>query len=64
MKLFDSLKGYLVGVRDEAKRISWPTRKDATRDVIALLVFCVLMAVFLGAIDFGFLQTVKQFILR
>ncbi len=64
MKLFDSLKSYLVGVREESKRISWPSRKDATRDVIALLVFCVLVAVFLGAVDFGFLQAVKQFILR
>lgn len=64
MKLIDSLKAYLVGVREEAKRISWPTRKDATRDVIALLVFCVIMALFLGATDFGFLQAVKQFILR
>ena len=64
MKLLDSLKTYIIGVRDEGKRISWPSRKDATRDVIALLVFCVLTAVFLGAIDFGFLQAVKQFILR
>ncbi len=64
MKFLDSLKSYLQGVREEAKRISWPTRKEATRDVIALFIFSVVVAVFLGLVDFGFLQFVKSFIVK
>jgi len=64
MKLIESLKVYIKGVAEEARRISWPSRKDATRDVIALIVFCAIVAVFLGAIDFEFLQGVGIFITK
>ncbi len=62
MKLIEFLKTYIKGVGEEARRISWPTRKEATKDVIALIIFCLIVALFLGIVDYVFLQGVGIFI--
>lgn len=43
----------------EIKRISWPTVKDATRSTVAVIVISVILAGFLGFIDFLFSMAVR-----
>jgi preprotein translocase subunit SecE len=44
----------------EMKRISWPTVKDASRSTVAVIVISVVLAGFLGLIDFLFSMAVKH----
>lgn len=44
-------------VRDsfsELRKVTWPTKEQTARLTIITLVFCLLMAVFLGVVDLGF----------
>ena len=38
----------------ELRKVTWPTKEQTARLTIITLVFCLLIAVFLGAVDFGF----------
>lgn len=38
----------------ELRKVTWPTKEQTAKLTIITLVFCLLMAVFLGAVDYGF----------
>jgi preprotein translocase subunit SecE len=46
-------------VEVETKRISWPSFKESIRSTGAVIVITILLASFLGAIDFLFSLVVK-----
>lgn len=64
MRLLNFLKNYLKETRIELQKVSWPTRKEATRYLIVILIFSGVMAIFLGVFDFGFLQLIERIIVR
>lgn len=41
------------------KQVSWPSRPELTRDVKVVIQFTVVMAIFLGIVDFALNQIVK-----
>ena len=47
---------YLKETRAELRKVSWPTRKQATNLTLIVLAVTVAMAIFLGAVDFLFVQ--------
>ncbi len=47
VKFFKDLKA-------EAKRITWPSKKDIQKATIAVLSFSFLFVVFVGLLDYGF----------
>ncbi len=51
---FVSLFGYIEGVRDEIKKVSWPTREEARRLSVIVLVSTLLAALVLGLITLGY----------
>ncbi len=51
---FISLLGYFEGVRDEVKKVSWPTREEARRLSVIVLVSTLLSALVLGLITLGY----------
>ena len=52
---------YLKETRAELRKVTWPTRREATNLSLIVLAVTVAMALFLGAIDFLF-ATLMQFI--
>jgi preprotein translocase subunit SecE len=50
---------YLTESRAEIKKVTWPTKKEARVTSIAVLVLVVVMAVFLGVVDFSMTKIVE-----
>ena len=48
----------------ELKKVTWPTRQEAIRLTIIVLLVCVVIAVILGAIDYGFTHLVTGVFLK
>ncbi len=51
---FTVLANYIEGVRDEVKKVSWPTRQEARRLSVIVLVSTLLAAIVLGLITLGY----------
>ena len=50
---------YLKETRAELRKVSWPTRKQATNLTLIVLAVTVAMAIFLGAVDFLFANLLR-----
>ncbi len=48
-------------VISELRKAVWPTRQEATRLTIMVIVVAVAMGLFLGAVDYGFTQMARLF---
>ena len=53
------LFAFLRGVRQELKKVVWPTREELTTDTIVVIVCVVVFAVGFWLIDTGFLAALK-----
>ncbi len=47
---------YFRDVRSEVSKVIWPSRQDAIRYTITVIVFSLVLAAILGAADFGLLK--------
>ena len=45
----------------ELKKVTWPTRQEAIRLTIMVLIVCAVAGVFLALADYGFAKLVKTF---
>jgi preprotein translocase subunit SecE len=43
----------------ELRKVTWPTRQEAIRLTIMVLIVCLILGVLLGAVDYGFSRLVK-----
>jgi len=59
-KLFDPVRDIIA----ELRRVVWPTREEAIRLTIMVLIVCAVVGVILGALDYGFNELVKKAFLR
>jgi preprotein translocase subunit SecE len=59
----EGVKGYFREVYTEAKRVTWPSKKDAIKGTYVVLITVVVAAIFLGIVDVG-LAKVIQTLLR
>ncbi|MCX6734844.1 MAG: preprotein translocase subunit SecE [Candidatus Peregrinibacteria bacterium] len=50
----NAIKNYIRTSFEELTKVVWPTKNQAVRLTIIVLVFCVVMAVALAAVDYGF----------
>lgn len=50
----NKLVNYVVSSKDELKKVTWPTKKETIKYTLIVIGMSVGMAVFLGALDFGF----------
>jgi preprotein translocase subunit SecE len=53
---------YLKETRAELRKVSWPTREQATNLTLIVLAVTVAMAIFLGAVDFIFAALIRLLI--
>jgi preprotein translocase subunit SecE len=59
----EGVKAYFREVYTEAKRVTWPSKKDAIKGTYVVLITVVVAAIFLGIVDVG-LAKVIQTLLR
>jgi len=53
---------YLKETRAELRKVSWPTRQQATNLTLIVLAVTVAMAIFLGAVDLIFAEIIRWLI--
>ena len=51
---------FVLDIISELRKVVWPTRQEAVRLTIMVIVVCVVVGIFLGAIDFGFSQLITK----
>ncbi len=55
-------KQFIVEAVQELKKVTWPNRKETLGTTGVVLVLVILLAIFLGAVDFGLARLVRIFI--
>ena len=53
------LFAFLRGVRQELKKVVWPTKEELTTDTIVVIACCAFFALMFWLIDTGFLAALK-----
>ena len=54
---------FLKETRIEMKKVTWPTREEAVRYTIAIIIISLAVALFLGGLDFLFQWILNKFVL-
>lgn len=49
---------------NELRKVVWPSRPTAIKYTIAVIVFAIVIAIFIGVVDYFFAQVVQQIILK
>jgi preprotein translocase subunit SecE len=60
--MFKKIKVFITDVRNEFKKVTWPTKEQTIRQTGAVMVITGITSVFLGIIDVGLSELVKQII--
>jgi len=53
-KITDRVKEYFIDTRGELRKVTWPTRQQATKLTLIVLAVTLVMALFLGGVDWVF----------
>jgi len=61
--MFGKITTFLKEVRLEVKKVNWPTRQQTIRYTLIILGISLVIAVFLGGLDFLFTILLEKFIL-
>ncbi len=54
VKATSRMKSYFRGVKSEAKKINWPSKKDLTNYTIVVLATCAIMTLVIWGLDLAF----------
>ena len=47
-----STRGFLVGVREELRKVTWPTREELTKATRMIIVLSIVLGFTIGLLDF------------
>jgi len=61
MKLLNS---FFSGAMLELKQITWPSKKETINLMKVVIIFSIVMAIFLGIVDYGFSTIMQTFVLK
>lgn len=61
--MFNAITNYIKGSSEELSKVVWPTKQQAIKLTIIVLVFCVLSAILFGALDYLF-NLLYEFIIK
>lgn len=61
--MFERLTTFLKEARIELKKVTWPTREETIRYTMTVIVISVVVAFFLGGLDFIFQFILNNFVL-
>ncbi len=59
--MYNKLKNFLQESKQEFKRINWPSRQETIRYTLFVINFSLVLAIFLGLLDFIFLYLLNKF---
>lgn len=57
--MLQRIKKFLVDVRTEFKKVTWPTKDQTIKQTGVVLVVVALVSVFLGVVDIGLSELFK-----
>ena len=61
--IFSKLGTFLKEVRLEMRKVNWPTRKETVKYTIIIIGVSLVVAAFLGGLDFIFTTLLNNYIL-
>ena len=64
MNIVEKVRNFLKEVYVELKRVNWLSRKEAVRYTIIVLVVTIIVAGFLGGLDYFFSELIKKFLVK
>ena len=60
--MFGKVKLFIGELRQEFKRINWPSRQETIKMSTIVIVISLVVAAFLGALDFLFLTVIERLV--
>ena len=63
MNIVQKIITFLKDVKSELKKVTWPTKQEATKHTITVIAVSIIAAAFLGGIDFLFNYLIEKFII-
>ena len=60
--MFERIRTFLRESRQEFKRVNWPTRREIVKYTLFVIGIAVALAIFLGLLDYLFLQVLERII--
>jgi preprotein translocase subunit SecE len=48
---FDRTRGFLTAVRDEVKKVTWPTREELIKATRMIIVLSIILGITIGLMD-------------
>ena len=61
---FEAAIQFLREIKTELKKVTWPSRKDTLSGTLVVLVAVFIIAIFLGIVDSGLSNLIKQLLKR
>jgi preprotein translocase subunit SecE len=58
-EMFEKFKLFLKEVKSELKKVVWPTRKDTIASTSVVVILVLIIAAFLGLVDFGLSRVIR-----
>jgi len=55
----NKLVNYLKGAREELSKVVWPTKETTVKHTLVVIVISLVIAIFLGSIDFLFNEVLE-----
>ena len=52
MSAINRLTDYLIGARQELKKVVWPTKKEITNHTMLVIGISIALAIFIGVADY------------
>jgi len=57
--MLEKVKQFLKEVKTELKKVVWPTRKDTIASTSVVLILVIIIALYLGLVDFGLSRIIR-----
>ncbi len=55
------ITGYFREAKDELRKVVWPSRQQTVNDTILVIAISLIVAAFLGALDYGLNIVLQRF---
>ncbi len=62
--IFDKIISFFKEVGLETKKVNWPTKKETIKYTVATIAITIVIAIFLGGLDFIFTTVLNKLIMK
>jgi preprotein translocase subunit SecE len=59
-----NLKNFLIEAKGELMKVNWPSKKQTINYTLIVVAFSVIVALFLGGLDYFFSFLLKTFVIK